>query len=88
MQVVFQDPFGSLSARTTIEQIVGEGVELHMPAFPDAARRLRTLDMLVELQHKYGMSHVFISHDLALIRAMAHRVLVMKDGEIIEQREA
>ena len=152
MQVVFQDPFGSLSPRMTVEQIVGEGVELHMPELSKAERRQRILDMLAEvglddahgtahvltryphefsggqrqriaiaravvlrpevlvldeptsaldvsvqqqvlkllgdLQQKYGMSYVFISHDLAVIRAMAHRVLVMKDGEIVEEGDA
>ena len=152
MQVVFQDPFASLSPRMTIEQIVGEGVARHMPELSKEARRQRILDMLAEvglsetdgitdvltryphefsggqrqriaiaravvlrpevlvldeptsaldvsvqqqvlkllgaLQVKYGMSYVFISHDLAVVRAMAHRVLVMKDGEIVEQGEA
>ena len=152
MQVVFQDPFGSLSPRMTIEQIVGEGVALHMAQLSKAQRRQRILAMLAEvglseadgitdvltryphefsggqrqriaiaravvlrpevlvldeptsaldvsvqqqvlkllgaLQAKYGMSYVFISHDLAVVRAMAHRVLVMKDGAIIEQGEA
>ena len=152
MQVVFQDPFGSLSPRMTVEQIVGEGVALHMPALSREQRRQRILDMLEEvglserqgvtdvltryphefsggqrqriaiaravvlrpevlvldeptsaldvsvqqqvltllgaLQVKYGMSYIFISHDLAVVRAMAHRVLVMKDGAIVEQGEA
>ncbi len=152
MQVVFQDPFGSLSPRMTVEQIVGEGVALHMPELSNAERRQRILAMLAEvglseaegitdvltryphefsggqrqriaiaravvlrpevlvldeptsaldvsvqqqvlklladLQVKYGMSYVFISHDLAVVRAMAHRVLVMKDGDIVEQGEA
>jgi microcin C transport system ATP-binding protein len=152
MQVVFQDPFGSLSPRMTIEQIVGEGLALHFPELSREARRQRIIDMLSEvglseeqgidnlltryphefsggqrqriaiaravvlrpevlvldeptsaldvsvqqqvlmvlagLQAKYGMSYVFISHDLALVRAMAHRVLVMKEGEIVEQGEA
>ena len=152
MQVVFQDPFGSLSPRMTIEQIVGEGIELHFPELSREARRQRIVDMLSEvglseaqgignlltryphefsggqrqriaiaravvlrpevlvldeptsaldvsvqqqvlkllggLQAKYGMSYVFISHDLAVMRAMAHRVLVMKDGAIVEQGEA
>ena len=152
MQVVFQDPFGSLSPRMTIEQIVGEGVALHLPELAPAARRQRILDMLAEvglseaagltdvltryphefsggqrqriaiaravvlrpevlvldeptsaldvsvqqqvlallaaLQQKYGMSYVFISHDLAVVRAMAHRVLVMKDGAVVEEGEA
>jgi len=149
MQVVFQDPFASLSPRMTIEQIIGEGLALHRPELDAAARRARILEMLTEvglteaqgisnvltryphefsggqrqriaiaravvlqpevlvldeptsaldvsvqqqvlallaaLQRRYGMSYIFISHDLAVIRAMAHRVLVMKDGAIIEQ---
>jgi microcin C transport system ATP-binding protein len=152
MQVVFQDPFGSLSPRMTIGEIVGEGVALHMPELSEAQRNQRILAMLSEvgldeahgidhvltryphefsggqrqriaiaravilqpeilvldeptsaldvsvqqqvlrllgdLQKKYGMSYVFISHDLAVIRAMAHRVLVMKDGAIVEEGEA
>jgi microcin C transport system ATP-binding protein len=151
MQVVFQDPFGSLSPRMTIEQIVGEGVALHMPELSPAQRRQRILAMLSEvgldaahgidniltryphefsggqrqriaiaravvlrpevlvldeptsaldvsvqqqvlrllgdLQQKYGMSYIFISHDLAVIRAMAHWVLVMKDGLVVEEGE-
>ena len=151
MQVVFQDPFGSLSPRMTIEQIVGEGLEVHLPELergappahprhagrsrPGEAQRHRqpptryphefsggqrqriaiaravvlrpevlvldeptsaldvsvqqqVLRLLAALQAKYGMSYVFISHDLAVVRAMAHRVLVMKDGAIVEQGEA
>jgi microcin C transport system ATP-binding protein len=152
MQVVFQDPFGSLSPRMTIERIVGEGVELHFPELGADERRERIIGVLAEvglseahgtenlltryphefsggqrqriaiaravvlrpevlvldeptsaldvsvqqqvlkllaaLQAKYGMSYVFISHDLAVVRAMAHRVLVMKDGAIVEQGEA
>jgi microcin C transport system ATP-binding protein len=152
MQVVFQDPFASLSPRMTIEQIVGEGVALHLPELTKAQRRERIMAMLGEvglseaegqfdvltryphefsggqrqriaiaravilqpeilvldeptsaldvsvqqqvlalltaLQRKYGMSYVFISHDLAVVRAMSHRVLVMKDGAIVEEGEA
>ncbi|MCC7328314.1 MAG: ABC transporter ATP-binding protein [Burkholderiales bacterium] len=152
MQVVFQDPFASLSPRMTIGEIVGEGVALHMPELTKLGRRQRILDMLAEvglseahglldvltryphefsggqrqriaiaravilrpevlvldeptsaldvsvqqqvlkllgaLQQKYAMSYIFISHDLAVVRAMAHRVLVMKDGAIVEQGEA
>jgi microcin C transport system ATP-binding protein len=152
MQVVFQDPFGSLSPRMTIEQIVGEGLEVHEPALTTEQRRARivavlaevglsesaglanllgryphefsggqrqriaiaravilnpdvlvldeptsaldvsvqkqVLRLLAELQARRGMSYIFISHDLAVMRAMAHRLLVMKDGEIVEQGEA
>jgi len=152
MQVVFQDPFASLSPRMTIEQIVGEGLALHVPELSREQRRQRIIDMLAEvglreeaaldnllgryphefsggqrqriaiaravilrpevlvldeptsaldvsvqqqvlkvlsdLQAHYGMSYLFISHDLALMRAMCHRVLVMKDGGIVEQGEA
>jgi microcin C transport system ATP-binding protein len=152
MQVVFQDPFASLSPRMTIEQIVGEGLEVHEPELPAQQRQARivavlaevglsesaglanllgryphefsggqrqriaiaravilnpdvlvldeptsaldvsvqkqVLRLLAELQARRGISYVFISHDLAVMRAMAHRLLVMKDGEIIEQGEA
>ena len=146
MQVVFQDPFSSLSPRLTIEQIVGEGVELHFPELDAAARRGRViaaledvgleagmldryphefsggqrqriaiarvavlnpecllldeptssldatiqrqvLTLLMDLQQRLHMSYLYISHDLAVIRAVAHRVIVMQDGRIVESGE-
>ena len=146
MQVVFQDPFNSLSPRMTVRSIVSEGLALHQPQqierdriaavvdvleevglsgamlnrYPhefsggqrqriaiaralvlrpalllldeptsalDVSIQSQVLELLVALQRKYGMSYLFITHDLALIRAIAHRVLVMKDGVIVEQGE-
>ena len=54
----------------------------------DASVQQQVLSLLVELQQRHGMSYVFISHDLAVIRAMSHRVLVMKDGAVVEDGEA
>jgi microcin C transport system ATP-binding protein len=146
MQMVFQDPYNSLSPRMTIEQIVGEGVALHRPELDARARRdaivamlgevgldasalsryphefsggqrqriaiaraailqpalmlldeptsaldvsvqQQVLELLAGLQRKYGLSYLFITHDLAVIRAMAHRVIVMKDGQVVEVGE-
>jgi microcin C transport system ATP-binding protein len=152
MQVVFQDPFASLSPRMTVGQIVGEGLALHRADLSQPERDQLVLDMLdevglsavhgvgdvlqryphefsggqrqriaiaravvlrpevlvldeptsaldvsvqqqvlallAELQRHYGMSYVFISHDLAVVRAMSHRVMVMKDGDVVEEGEA
>ncbi|RKR45074.1 dipeptide ABC transporter ATP-binding protein [Paraburkholderia sp. BL17N1] len=146
MQVVFQDPFSSLSPRQTIERIVGEGLALHRPAMTPQARRdkvtsvlrevgldrtvlqryphefsggqrqriaiaralvleprilildeptsaldvsiqQQVLKLLAGLQRKYNLGFVFISHDLAVIGAMAHRVAVMQNGSIVESGE-
>ncbi|OQW93026.1 MAG: microcin ABC transporter ATP-binding protein, partial [Beggiatoa sp. IS2] len=145
-QVVFQDPYSSLSPRMTVEQIVGEGLEIHFPTLRHAERRERivkvlnevglqedmlwryphefsggqrqriaiarvvilepqlilldeptsaldvsvqkqVLELLRNLQIKHGMSYLFISHDLKVIRAMSHRIIVMRNGQFVEQGE-
>ncbi|NIF54426.1 MULTISPECIES: dipeptide ABC transporter ATP-binding protein [Burkholderiaceae] len=147
MQVVFQDPFSSLSPRQTIERIVGEGLALHRPTMTPEARRdkviavlrevgidrtalyryphefsggqrqriaiaralvleprvlildeptsaldvsiqQQVLKLLAGLQQKYNLGFVFISHDLEVIGAMAHRIVVMQNGSIVESGEA
>jgi len=142
-QIVFQDPFSSLSPRMTVEQIVGEGLKLHYPELSKAQRfdrivttleevgldegtlwryphefsggqrqriavartvilepdvilldeptsaldvsvQKQVLSLLSELQVKHKLSYLFISHDLRVIRAMSHRVIVMREGKVVE----
>ena len=147
VQVVFQDPFSSLSPRLTVEEIVGEGLQVHEPGLTTAQRRERVeaalaevglaeaqyprlleryphefsggqrqrvaiaralivqpqvlvldeptsaldvtiqqqvLGLLQRLQKEKGLSYLLITHDVEVIRAMAHEVLVMKDGAVLE----
>jgi len=146
MQIVFQDPFGSLSPRMTAEQIIAEGLGVHgkpdgrpprdlvaevmeevdldpaaMDRYPhefsggqrqriaiaramilrpkmvvldeptsalDMTVQVQIVDLLRRLQVKYGLAYLFISHDLAVVRAMSHEVAVMKDGDIVEYGRA
>jgi microcin C transport system ATP-binding protein len=143
MQIVFQDPFSSLSPRLSIGQIVEEGLKVHRLA-PDPVERRRVIeealaevgieaaaadryphefsggqrqriaiaralvlkprlvvldeptsaldrsvqaqiiDLLRDLQRRHRLAYLFISHDLKLVRALSHEILVMKDGEIVE----
>ncbi len=146
LQVVFQDPYGSLSPRMTVEDIIAEGLGVHgvapgrnkrdmvgaimaevgldpatMARYPhefsggqrqriaiaramilepklvvldeptsalDMTVQVQIVDLLRALQRKNGLAYIFISHDLRVIRAMSHRVIVMKDGDILEQGTA
>ena len=143
LQVVFQDPFSSLSPRLTIEQIVSEGLKVHnigkdkkdrqrmvlktlqevgldedmagryphefsggqrqriaiaraialKPKFIMLDEPTSALDMTIQaqiikllkdLQARYGITYLFVSHDLRVIRAMADEVAVMQNGKIVE----
>ena len=146
MQIVFQDPFGSLSPRMTAAQIISEGLLIHnvdperdrrdlvaevmaevgldpaaMDRYPhefsggqrqriaiaramvlrpklivldeptsalDMTVQVQIVDLLRELQEKYGLAFLFISHDLKVVRAMSHKVMVMQNGDVIEAGQA
>jgi microcin C transport system ATP-binding protein len=146
MQIVFQDPFGSLSPRMTVEQIIAEGLGVHglqagrnahdmvtemmgevgldpalMDRYPhefsggqrqriaiaralilrpklmvldeptsalDMTVQVQIVALLRDLQQKYGLAYLFISHDLKVVRALSHKVMVMKDGDVVEQGDA
>jgi len=147
MQIVFQDPYGSLSPRLSVGEIVEEGLRIHGlagdwksrrdriaqaleevgldPAMQDRyphefsggqrqriaiARALalqprllildeptsaldvsvqaQIVDLLRDLQHRYRLAYVFISHDLRVVRALAHHLLVMRNGRVVEEGPA
>ncbi|MDO9111524.1 MAG: ATP-binding cassette domain-containing protein, partial [Desulfatirhabdiaceae bacterium] len=145
MQIVFQDPFGSLNPRQTVERIIEEPIlnyenisaaerldrisgaletvglsPQHMTRFPqefsggqrqrvcveralvlrpkliigdepvsalDVSVRAQVLNLMVRLQRQLNLSYLFISHDLAVIRYVSHRVGVMYLGQIVEMAD-
>ncbi|WP_144184636.1 ABC transporter ATP-binding protein [Elioraea rosea] len=146
MQIVFQDPYGSLSPRMSVAEIVGEGLAIHEPGLSREQRDQAVADAIVEvgldpgsinryphefsggqrqriaiaralvlkprfivldeptsaldmsvqaqivallrgLQEKHRLAYLFISHDLKVVRAMAHHVVVLKDGRVVEEGE-
>ena len=146
MQVVFQDPFGSLSPRMSVGQIVGEGLQIHGIGTPveqeraivealvevgldpetrhryphefsggqrqriaiaralvlkpalilldeptsalDRTVQRQVVELLRSLQHKYDLTYLFISHDLAVVKALSHQLVVMRQGRVVEQGPA
>jgi microcin C transport system ATP-binding protein len=147
MQIVFQDPFGSLSPRMTVAEIVAEGLTVHEPSLSRAQRGVRVaavleevglapdigdryphefsggqrqrvaiaramvlkprfvvldeptsaldmsvqaqiVDLLQQLQADHQLGYLFISHDLRVVRALAHRIVVMRQGRVVEQGAA
>ncbi len=147
MQIVFQDPYGSLSPRMSVADIINEGLRVHEAGLDRRALALRVgaaleevglpsdsagryphefsggqrqriavaraivlkprllvldeptsaldrsvqaqlVDLLRMLQQAHGLAYLFISHDLSVVRALAHRVAVLQAGKIVEQGEA
>ncbi len=144
MQVVFQDPYGSLSPRMTVGGIIGEGLQIHEPGMTIIERRAaissalqevglepsmqdrlphelsggerqrvavaramilkpefvvldeptsaldlsvqaQLIELLRELQTKYRIAFLFISHDMKVVRALSHYLIVMRQGKVVEQ---
>lgn len=146
LQVVFQDPFGSLSPRMSVAQIISEGLEIHrigtaaereqmviqalreVGLDPESRNRYphefsggqrqriaiaralvlkpslilldeptsaldrtvqsQVVELLRDLQRKYNLSYLFISHDLAVVRVLSHQLMVVRQGKVVEQGPA
>ena len=144
-QIIFQDPYGSLSPKMNIEAIVGEGLDVHekiskskrtemilqilnevgldgdmITRYPhefsggqrqriaiaralilkpkllildeptsalDVSVQLQVINLLKKIQKKYSLSYIFISHDIALIKSVSDKIIIMKDGIIVESGE-
>lgn len=146
LQVVFQDPYGSLSPRMSIKEIIGEGLKIHhigsrqeqetaiinalnevglqedcLNRYPhefsggqrqriaiaralvlrpslilldeptsalDRTVQKQVVELLKKLQEKYNLAYLFISHDLAVIKALSHQLMVIKSGHVVEKGSA
>jgi microcin C transport system ATP-binding protein len=147
MQIVFQDPFGSLSPRLTVAEIIAEGLSVHEPTLSRTERGKRVaaaleevglasnigdryphefsggqrqrvaiaramvlkprfvvldeptsaldmsvqaqiVDLLQQLQQDHHLGYLFISHDLKVVRALAHRIVVLRNGKVVEEGPA
>ena len=147
MQIVFQDPFGALSPRMSVGQIIAEGLKIHHPELNEDQRDVQVIqalalvqmdpqtrhryphefsggqrqrisiaralilrpklivldeptsaldvsvqaeivDLLRDLQKDHDLSYIFISHDLRVVKALAHDIIVMKDGRVVENGPA
>jgi microcin C transport system ATP-binding protein len=142
LQIVFQDPYGSLSPRMTVAEIIAEGLGVHglepgrdrtrmvadimtevgldpaaMGRYPhefsggqrqriaiaramilrpqllvldeptsalDMTVQVQIVELLRSLQRRHGLAYLFISHDLRVVRALAHKVMVMQNGDVVE----
>jgi microcin C transport system ATP-binding protein len=146
MQPVFQDPFGSLSPRMSVREIVGEGLTIHETLSPeelegrisealkevgiepedqdryphefsggqrqrialaralilkpslivldeptsslDRSIQFQIIELLLRLQREHGLTYLFISHDLKVVRSLCHSIAIMKEGKIVESGES
>lgn len=147
VQMVFQDPFGSMNPRMNVRQIISEPWAIHKDILPrarwservvellelvglkadhvdryphqfsggqrqriaiaralasepelivcdeavsalDVSIQMQVIELLADLQRTLGLSYIFITHDLPIVRAIADRILVMQRGKVVEENDA